>query len=193
MLINGWNGNRRWWINPERVAWVWTPLVSSGSVKEKIWDHNIQQVWITRMQNTSRKMFEAGNVEPTSDRDSKVHKRVLSGDSRTSATPISLSSAVPLPQWVRVYASPSAPALSAGARIHGHAGVNLQHHVPAGIQEENAEGAHLLRDAARLRDAGNDAHGSDDALDGGVIGGADHLGKTGGGRGKKRQGTFVSF
>lgn len=70
----------------------------------------------------------------------------------------------------------SGAALPTSARVHGHAGVNLQHHVPVGVQEENAEGAHLLWDAARLRDAGDDSHSSDDALDGGMIRWSDHLG-----------------
>ena len=74
-------------------------------------------------------------------------------------------------------AGPLAPALSTGAGIHRHAGVNLQDHVPAWIEEEDAEGAHLLWDAARFGDAGDDSHGSDDALDGGVIGGTHHLRK----------------
>lgn len=73
--------------------------------------------------------------------------------------------------------------LPTSARVHRHAGVHLEHHVPVGVQEEDAEGAHLLRDAAGLRDAGDDAHGSDDALDGGVVGRAHHLREpTGGSR-----------
>lgn len=69
------------------------------------------------------------------------------------------------------------PALSTGAGIHRHAGVNLQHHIPVWVEEENAEGTHLLWDAARLRDTWDDPHSSDDALDGGVVGRTHHLSK----------------
>lgn len=71
----------------------------------------------------------------------------------------------------------AAPALSTGAGIHRHAGVNLQHHIPVWVEEENAEGAHLLWNAAWLWDARDNSHSSDDALDGGVIGRTHHLRK----------------
>lgn len=60
--------------------------------------------------------------------------------------------------------------LSTGAGIHRHARINLEHQVPARIEEEDAEGAHLLWDAAWLRDARDDSHCSHNALDGGVVG-----------------------
>lgn len=71
----------------------------------------------------------------------------------------------------------AAPALSTGTGIHRHAGVNLQHHIPVRVEEKNAEGTHLLWDAARFGDTGDDSHSSDDALDGGVIGRTHHLRK----------------
>lgn len=71
--------------------------------------------------------------------------------------------------------------LSAGAGVDGHVGVDFQHHVLVLIEEEDAEGGHLLWDAARLGDAGYDAHGPNNALDGGVIRGLQSL------KGKKTQ------
>lgn len=65
--------------------------------------------------------------------------------------------------------------LSASARIYSHVGVDLQHHVLVLVEEEDAEGRHFLRDAARLRDAGHDAHRPHDALDGGMVGGPQGL------------------
>ena len=65
----------------------------------------------------------------------------------------------------------------AGAGIHRHAGVNLQHHIPAGVQEEDAEGTHLVGNAARLGNTGDDPHRSHDALDGGVVRRTHHLRK----------------
>lgn len=59
--------------------------------------------------------------------------------------------------------------LSTGAGIHSHVGVDLQHHVLVLIKEEDAEGRHLLRDTARLRDTWDDAHCPHYALDGGVV------------------------
>lgn len=60
--------------------------------------------------------------------------------------------------------------LSARARIHRHVGVDFEHHVFVLVKEEDAEGGHLLWDAARLRDAGHHAHRPHDALDRGVVG-----------------------
>lgn len=67
------------------------------------------------------------------------------------------------------------PVLPAGTGLHRHVGVHFQNHIPVLIQEEYPKGAHLVRNAAGLRDAWDDAHGSDDALDGGVIGRTDDL------------------
>lgn len=66
--------------------------------------------------------------------------------------------------------------LSAGARLDGHVGVNLEHPVRGLVLIEHGQGTHLLRHAAGLGDAGDDADGSDDALNGGVVGGPGHLG-----------------
>lgn len=68
-------------------------------------------------------------------------------------------------------------ALSTGTGIHRHAGINLQHHIPVWIEEKNTEGTHLLGNAAWFRDARDDSHSSDDALDGGMVGRAHHLKK----------------
>lgn len=68
-----------------------------------------------------------------------------------------------------------APALPTATGIHRHAGVNLENQIPARVEEQHAEGTHLLWNAARLGHTGHDAHGSDDALDGGVVGGPHHL------------------
>lgn len=65
--------------------------------------------------------------------------------------------------------------LSAGTRVHGHVGVDLEHHVLVLIQEEDAEGGHLLRDAAGLGDSWHHPHRPHDALDGGVVGGLQRL------------------
>ncbi|KAG7226487.1 hypothetical protein INR49_003807 [Caranx melampygus] len=62
--------------------------------------------------------------------------------------------------------SPSLQPLPTGTRIHRHAGVNLENHIPVWVEEEHAERAHLLWNAARFRDSGDNSHGSDDALDG---------------------------
>lgn len=75
----------------------------------------------------------------------------------------------------RFPSTPERLVLPAGAGLHGHVGVHLQNHITVLIQEEDPERVHLVRDAARLRDAGDDAHGPDDALDGGVVGRADDL------------------
>lgn len=66
--------------------------------------------------------------------------------------------------------------LSAGAGLDGHVGVNFEHWVPGFILVEHSEGAHLFWDATGLRNAGDDAHGSDYALDGGVVGRPHDLG-----------------
>lgn len=65
--------------------------------------------------------------------------------------------------------------LSAGARLDGHVGVDLEHQVGGLVLVKDDQWAHLLRDAAGLGYPGDDAHGSDDALDGGVVGGLGHL------------------
>lgn len=69
--------------------------------------------------------------------------------------------------------------LPAGAGVHGHGRVHLEHQVPAGVQEEHGERAHLVGHAARLGDPGDDAHSPHDALDGGVVRGTHHLGEEG--------------
>lgn len=69
------------------------------------------------------------------------------------------------------------PALSAGAGLDGHVGVNLQHWVPGFVVVEHGQGAHLLWDAAGLGDPRDDPDGSDYALDGGVVGRPRHLGE----------------
>ena len=74
--------------------------------------------------------------------------------------------------------APSTPeqlVLPAGTGLHRHVGVHLQNHIPVLIQEKDPKRAHLVGNAARLWDARDDAHGPDDALDGGVVGWADHL------------------
>lgn len=65
--------------------------------------------------------------------------------------------------------------LPASTGLHRHVGVHFQNHIPVLIQEEDPEGVHLVGNAAGLWDARDDAHGPDDALDGGVIGRADDL------------------
>ena len=69
------------------------------------------------------------------------------------------------------------PALSAGAGLDGHVGVNLQHRVPGFVVVEHGQGAHLLWDAAGLGDPRDDPDGSDYALDGSVVGRPRHLGE----------------
>lgn len=59
--------------------------------------------------------------------------------------------------------------LSTGAGIYCHVGVDFQHHVLVLVKEKDAEGRHFLGDAARLRDARDDAHRPHYALDGGVV------------------------
>ena len=71
--------------------------------------------------------------------------------------------------------------LPAGAGVHGHGGVHLEHQVPAGVQEEHRQGAHPVGDAAGFGDPGDDAHRPHDALDGGVVRGTHHLMGGGGG------------
>lgn len=66
-------------------------------------------------------------------------------------------------------------ALSAGAGVHGHVGVDLEHHVGMLIEEQDAERGHLLGNAAGLGDARDHAHRPHDALDGGVVGGVQGL------------------
>ena len=61
------------------------------------------------------------------------------------------------------------PVLSAGAGVHGHVGVDLEHNILILVEEEDAEGRHLLRYAAGLGDARDHAHRPHDALDGGVV------------------------
>lgn len=68
------------------------------------------------------------------------------------------------------------PALSAGAGLDGHIGVNLEHRVPGFILVEHSQGIHLLWDTAGLRDSWNDPDGSHYALDGGVVRRPCHLG-----------------
>lgn len=59
--------------------------------------------------------------------------------------------------------------LSTGTRIDSHVGVDFKDYVLVFIEEEDAEGRHLLRDAARLRNTWDDAHCAHYALDGGVV------------------------
>jgi len=61
------------------------------------------------------------------------------------------------------------PVLSAGAGIHGHVGIDLEHNILILVKEEDAEGGHLLRYAAGLGDARHHPHRPHDALDGGVV------------------------
>lgn len=75
----------------------------------------------------------------------------------------------------RLPSTPEEAVLPAGTGLHGHIGVHLQNHIPVLIQEEDPKRVHLVGDAARLWDARDDAHSSDDALDGGVVGRADDL------------------
>lgn len=114
----------------------------------------------------------------------KFTKEFSNRDSRTRALPVisvypQLSSSMWKCSVISVSAmspqNPSSSALPTGTGIHRHAGVNLQHHIPACIEEKNAEGTHLLWNAARLGDARDDSHRSDDALDGGVVGRTHHL------------------
>lgn len=65
--------------------------------------------------------------------------------------------------------------LSAGAGVHSHVGVDFEHHVLVLVEEEDAEGRHLLGDAARLGDAWDHAHRPHYALDGGVVRGLQSL------------------
>lgn len=65
--------------------------------------------------------------------------------------------------------------LSTGAGVYSHVGVDFEHHVLVLVKEEDAEGRHLLRDAARLRNAWDDAHCPHYALDGGVVRGFQSL------------------
>lgn len=65
--------------------------------------------------------------------------------------------------------------LSTGAGIYSHVGVDFEHHVLVLIEEEDAEGRHLLWDAARLRDAWDNTHCPHYALDGGMVRGLQSL------------------
>lgn len=65
--------------------------------------------------------------------------------------------------------------LSTGARIYSHVGVDFKHYVFVFIKEEDAEGRHLLRDTAWLRNAGDNAHCPHYALDGGMVRGLQSL------------------
>ena len=76
---------------------------------------------------------------------------------------------------IAVLVVPMAPALPTGTRIHRHAGVNLEDHVPVWVQEKHGERTHLLWYAAWFRDTGDDSYSSDDTLDSGMIGGPRHL------------------
>lgn len=67
------------------------------------------------------------------------------------------------------------PFLSAGARLDGHIGVNLEHWIPGFILVEHSQRTHLLWDAAGLRNSGDDTNGTDYALDGGVVRRPRHL------------------
>lgn len=84
-----------------------------------------------------------------------------------------------LPCWVwgggRFPSAPEWLALPAGTGLHRHVGVHLQNHIPVLIQEEDPQRVHLVGNTARLWDARDDAHGPDDALDGGVVGRAHDL------------------
>lgn len=60
--------------------------------------------------------------------------------------------------------------LSAGAGVHCHVRVDLQDHVLVLVEEEDAEGRHLLRDTTGLWNARDNPDCSDNALDGGVVG-----------------------
>lgn len=75
----------------------------------------------------------------------------------------------------QVLCTPERLVLPAGTGLHRHVGVHLQNHIPVLIQEEDPKRVHLVGNAARLWDARDDAHGPDDALDCGVVGGADDL------------------
>lgn len=65
--------------------------------------------------------------------------------------------------------------LSTGTGVDSHVGVDFQHHVLVLVEEQDAEGRHLLWDAARLGNAWDHAHRPHYALDGGVIRGLEGL------------------
>lgn len=65
--------------------------------------------------------------------------------------------------------------LSTGTGVYSHVGVDFQHHVLVLVEKEDAEGRHLLWDAARLRDAWDDTHCPHYALDCGVVRGLQRL------------------
>lgn len=65
--------------------------------------------------------------------------------------------------------------LSARAGVHGHVGIDLEHHVLVLVQEEDAEGRHLLGDTAGFGNTWHHPHCSHNALDGGMIGGLQRL------------------
>lgn len=65
--------------------------------------------------------------------------------------------------------------LPTGTGLYRHVGVHLQDHIPVLIQEKDSKGVHLVWNTTGLWDARDDAHSSDDALDGGVIGWAYNL------------------
>lgn len=65
--------------------------------------------------------------------------------------------------------------LPTGTGLYGHIRVHLQNHIPILIQEKDSKGVHLVWNTAWLWDARDNAHSSDDALDGGMVGWADNL------------------
>lgn len=75
------------------------------------------------------------------------------------------------------------PSLSAGAGLDGHIVVNLEYGVFWFVLVKHSQGTHLLRDTAGLRNARDDPHGSDYALNSCVIRGPWHLEATEWGRG----------
>lgn len=65
--------------------------------------------------------------------------------------------------------------LSTGTRIYSHVGVDFKHYIFVFIKEKDAEGRHLLRDTAWLRNAWDNAHCPHYALDGGMVRGLQSL------------------
>ena len=65
--------------------------------------------------------------------------------------------------------------LSTGAGVYSHVGVDFQHHVLVLVKEEDAEGGHLLWNAAWLGDAWDDAHSPHYTLDGCMVRGLQSL------------------
>lgn len=90
-------------------------------------------------------------------------------------TPVDFENASLLGGGGELPSTPEQLVLPAGAGLHRHVGVHLQNHISVLIQEEDPKRIHLVGNAARLRDARDNAHGPDDALDGGMVGWADDL------------------